>query len=425
MADALPVLWIYGPGGVGKTTAAWEYYRRLVAAGVRAGYVDIDQLGMCYGPPTAENWAPEPASDPVRHRLKTLNLDAVAAHHRALGSRCLVVGGIVDPEHGVDADSLPNADLTPCRLRAEPEELARRITARGRDTDELADVLRDARQLDLRDFPGARVDTTGLSVDEVLARIAQETGGWPWLAVDEPHDEQLEGRSADDGPSAEADAASGAGSGAGSGVRSGAVSRASIQRSITYTDAPGEILFVCGPTAVGKSVVAYFAYSGSRRLGQHTAFADLDQLGFQGPASAADPRNHRLKAANLAALWRNFHARGARRLVVNGPLDRPEDLRVYRDALPSARLTVARLHASFGQLGVRIAERAAGAGAVRGLAGDGILGRTGEALRAVLDRAAAEAAALDRAGVGDLRAATDGRTPGDIARELLRRAAWS
>jgi hypothetical protein len=129
MADALPVLWICGPGGVGKTTAGWAYYARLAAAGVRAGFVDIDHLGMCYGPPTARQWAPEPASDPARHRLKTLNLNAVAAHHRALGSRCLVVGGIADLEHGVD---------------------------------------------------------------EVLARITSATGGWPGLAPEEPSADALD-----------------------------------------------------------------------------------------------------------------------------------------------------------------------------------------------------------------------------------------
>ncbi|HEX4788921.1 MAG TPA: hypothetical protein VH372_10705, partial [Actinospica sp.] len=185
MADALPVLWIYGPSGVGKTTVGWALYSRLVASGLRAGFVDIDQLGMCYGPPTATDWAPEPISDPVRYRLKTLNLDAVAARHREFGSRCLVVAGIVDPARGVDPALLPNADLTPCRLRAEPAELARRVAARGRDTDDLEDVLRDARELDSNDFPGACVDTTGLGVDEVLARIAEATAGWPGLAADD------------------------------------------------------------------------------------------------------------------------------------------------------------------------------------------------------------------------------------------------
>lgn len=390
MADTLPVLWIYGPAGVGKTTAGWALYARLAARGMRVGFIDIDQIGMCYGPPTAANWAPEPADDPVRYRLKAMNLDAIAAQHRAFGSRCLIAGGILDPEYGVDPAQLPNAELALCRLRADPDELARRIASRGRESDDLSDALRDDRALDSHDFPGALVDTTGLSVDEVLARIIQAIGGWP-------------------GPD----------------PIQGTVSETASGTSITHTEAPGEILFLCGPTAVGKSTVAWATYHGSRRLGQHTAFADLDQLGFQAPVQPGDPRSHRLKAANLAALWRNFHARGARRLVVNGPLDRSEELRVYADALPATRITVCRLHASYGQLRLRIAERAAGAGSARGMAGDTIVGREGSALREIAERAEAEAQALERARAGDLRVVTEGRAPADIAVEVLGRAGWA
>jgi hypothetical protein len=60
----LPVLWLYGPAGVGKTTAAWELFTELSRDGIPTGYVDIDQLGMCYAAPTPDEWAPEPATDP-------------------------------------------------------------------------------------------------------------------------------------------------------------------------------------------------------------------------------------------------------------------------------------------------------------------------------------------------------------------------
>jgi predicted ABC-type ATPase len=409
----LPVLWICGPGGVGKTTAAWELYSRLAGSGLSASFVDIDQLGMCYGPPTAQNWAPEPVDDPVRYRLKALNLDAVAARHRAFGSRCLVVPGIVDPEHGVDPALLPNVDLTLCRLRADPADLARRIAARGRDSDDLDDALRDARALDQLELPGASVDTTGLGVREVVARIMQATAGWPGIAAG--------GEDAPSGDSRDAQCAPGGG---GRDDLDGASDPDGADNS---PDSPpaGQLLFICGPTAVGKSTVAWFAYSGSRRLGQNTAFADLDQIGFRSPVPAADPRDHRLKAANLAVLWRSFHARGARRMVVNGPLDRDEDLRAYTEALPGVRITVCRLHAAPERLAERVGERAAGAGSARGLAGDGLLGLSGAGLRTAVERSVAEAAALELSGVGDLRVATDGRGPRELADEVLRRAAWS
>jgi adenylylsulfate kinase-like enzyme len=66
----IPVLWISGPPGVGKTSAAWEIYRRLQSAGADPAYVDVDQVGMCY---------PTRADDPDRHALKARNVAANGA----------------------------------------------------------------------------------------------------------------------------------------------------------------------------------------------------------------------------------------------------------------------------------------------------------------------------------------------------------
>lgn len=41
----------------------------------------------------------------------------------------------------------------------------------------------------------------------------------------------------------------------------------------------GEIVWVCGPTAVGKSSVGWAVYMRSLRAGTRTAFADLDTDG--------------------------------------------------------------------------------------------------------------------------------------------------
>ncbi|WP_267909897.1 hypothetical protein [Nucisporomicrobium flavum] len=38
----IPVLWLTGPPGVGKSAVGWEVYTRLLAAGVHAAYADID-----------------------------------------------------------------------------------------------------------------------------------------------------------------------------------------------------------------------------------------------------------------------------------------------------------------------------------------------------------------------------------------------
>ena len=164
---SLPVLWLSGPPGVGKTTVAWELFERLGRQGLAVGCVDIDQLGMC----------PEPAGDPGRYRVKARALAAVAANFRDAGAQCLVVPGVTDP--GREIEPVPNTELTTCRLRADPAELTRRITGRGGMTD-LAEALEHAEAVDLA--PGAWVDTTGLSVREVADRVLHRTG-WPRQAT--------------------------------------------------------------------------------------------------------------------------------------------------------------------------------------------------------------------------------------------------
>lgn len=379
---ALPVLWLYGAPGVGKTTVTWELFLQLAGEGVPTGYVDIDQLGMCYAPPTPQQWAPEPADDPGRHRLKASTLDAVVANFRDAGARCVLVPGVTDPVRGVDTDLVPDAALTTCRLRAEPAELVRRLAARGRPTDGLAEELAHADALD-RAF-GSRpcVDTTGLTVAEVVDRVRTLTG-WPDLAapVEKPSPARL-----------------------------------------VPDSTPGEILWLCGPAAVGKSTVGWQVYEQVRRARVNAAFVDLDQIGFHRPVPAGDPGNHRLKAANLAAVWRAFRAAGAGCLIAVGPLDRPEDLAAYTAALPAATMTLCQLHASREVLADRVARRGRGMTPTWGLAGDELLGQPEARLREIADQAARTFDALD--GVGDLRVDTDDRPADEIAAEILGRTGW-
>jgi adenylylsulfate kinase-like enzyme len=300
MTNALPVLWLYGPSGVGKSTAARELFTRLAADGVPVAHVDIDYLGMFYGPPTPESWAPEPASDPVRYRLKTVNLDAVAANARGAGAAGLIVGGIVDPEHGIDVSLLPNVALTAIRLRAEPEELRRRLEVRGRPDEPFDEILRDAATLDREDFPGpgACVDTTGLTVDEVIEQVTEHVKGWPTVRA---------------------------------------------MATAPHLDAPptgGSILWLNGPRPAGLSAVGYQVYRRLRLAGMRAAYLDLEQVGFLRPARATDPGDHRLKAANLAAVWRTFRARGADCLVAVGSADGPDGEAAYVAALHDVDLAV-------------------------------------------------------------------------------------
>jgi len=186
VSDLIPVLWLCGPPGIGKSTVGWEMFTQLTQAGIEAGYVDVDQLGICY---------PEPASDPGRHRMKARNLGSVVANYRAAGARCVIVSGVVDPGLGVHAGLIPRATVTVCRLRAVRDELSQRFLGRGEQAGLLDEVLSqgqpaeyllhvaasaaaEAEALEHAVTGALRVDTDGLTVEETADLIATRTR-WP------------------------------------------------------------------------------------------------------------------------------------------------------------------------------------------------------------------------------------------------------
>ncbi|MFF4953140.1 AAA family ATPase [Streptomyces chattanoogensis] len=382
----LPVLWLCGPPGVGKTTVAWELYSQLTRAGVETAFVDIDQLGICY---------PEPAADPGRHRMKACNLDAVAAGFRAAGARCLLVSGVVDPACGVHLDRMPRAAVTVCRLRADREVLRRRFTRRGGPVGPVDAVLREADALDASTFAHACVDTSNLRVNEVARLVRERTGGWP---------EPTPVRS-DDGLAPTAVAAPDR-------------SRSSAQAA---PGVEGPVLWLCGATGVGKSAVGFEIYRRVLRAGATAAYLDLDQLGFCRPVPDDDPGNQRVKARNLAAVWRTYRAAGAQCLIMAGPVEDESAVSAYADALPAAQLTLCRLHAGRQHLTERVLLRGKGGGWAQ--PGDPLRGRSARHLLRIADQAVAAAAALDDAGIGDPRIDTDGRTVGQVADAVIAEAA--
>jgi adenylylsulfate kinase-like enzyme len=358
------VLWVSGAPGVGKSTAGWALYQRLVARGCRAAYVDIDQLGMV---------APPPSSDPDCHRLKLRNVLEVLKNFRAHGAQQVIVSGVVDPARGVEQGFPASAGLalTLVRLSCTTDELTRRYLGRGYMPERLAALMDIAAALD-RTQIGIPVDTTAMSPSEVVDAL--EALITPGVAGGQPSP-----------PASVTDPCSG--------------------------PHPKTILLV-GPTAVGKSTIGWHVFQASAQSGTTTAFIDIDQLGFVHPGPTAA-----VKVANLASISGGFHTIGTCRLIT---VARATGHRAagYRRALNDDAVTVVHLDAAPRDISQRIAHRANGEGPR--LAGNSLIGASPARQQQLATRATEEAEhARQERPPRAITIDTTGRTASEVAADLL------
>ena len=93
------------------------------------------------------------------------------------------------------------------------------------------------------------------------------------------------------------------------------------------------------------------------------AMIDADELDRIFPPPTDDPHKTRLTYANLAAVWANLRAAGARRLILTMvALSLADDLAHVHRAIPEADITAVRLWASNEDLLERVRGREAGSG---------------------------------------------------------------
>ena len=385
MTDArVPVLWLTGPAGVGKTTVAWEIFTGLASAGVRVAFAEADQLGMCF---------PAPAGDQDREHFKAQNFGALVRGYRAAGAQCVIANGWLDPGRGLDRELMPQAEVTVCRLRAEPAEVSGRLTGRDGPGVPPAETACDVEAMDASDVAGVCIDTTGVAADSVAGLVRDSCRGWPGFSGSLPPA----------APVADGDSGGGGGDGEGGGGGGGEGG----------DGGGGEVLLICGPPGAGKSTIGFqllVRYVGEGRM---TGFVDLDQIGFVRPGPDGDPGRHRLKAGNLAAVWRTYRSGGATHLIATGPIDNQAAVQEYVRALPAAKVVVCRLHAGPADLTSRILSR--GEGGSWPQPGDPLRGQPAGYLRQVAADAVRQAHDLEEAGIGTVRIDTSGRDAGESA----------
>lgn len=375
----VPVLWVCGPAGVGKSTVSWQLYTELADAGAQVAFADSDQLCMCY---------PAPPGDPGRQRVKALNVGSIISSFRSAGAQCVIVNGVLDPV-GLATELLPAANVTTCRLRARPDEVERRfITRHGRreGTDELVQGIRDdIRLMDESSFADASVDTTEVPAGDVAGLVRAACSDWPGFTGDlQDAKGQLTHRQ--------------------------------------YPPVSGQVALITGPVGVGKSTIGFRLYLKCLNAGLTAGYVDLRQIGFMEPAGAGDPDNQRLKARNLAAIWRNYQAAGATHLVAVGAIGSQADVGLYLGELEGAAVTITRLRAASDELRLRIMSR--GTGGSWPEPGDRLRGQSAESLGDLADQVIQDAKARERSAGGGVTIDTTSLAPDESADVIASAIGW-
>ncbi len=320
------MIWLYGPPGVGKSTAGWALLNRLADSAVTSGppaFVDIDQLGMLYPAPTDDPWA---------DGVKVHALAAVAEHFSAAGVATLVVSGVLDPARvAMYREVLAGFELGFVRLIVSRDELVGRLEGRHLDPDDVEEVLRDDRDLSAAELLDPVVATDGLSPEAVAERVSAAVT----FSSTAPG-------------------------------RSGRVKARPPGRAARRL----RVVLVMGAAGVGKSAATWSAFTRLRTDGTPVGYLDLRQLGMVGRDGGAV--DHGLQARNARAVAGVFHDGGAEVVLINGRIDSEESWGHYRSEFGDTELRHLRLRASGTSLTERFLLRAAGGGPE--LAGDAVRG---------------------------------------------------
>ncbi len=170
---------------------------------------------------------------------------------------------------------------------------------------------------------------------------------------------------------------------------------------VSSSAARPDVLWLFGPPGVGKTATGWSLYRAWSAEGTPTGYVDIDQLGMLYPTT--DPRNHRVKARNLAAALDAFAAADVRRVVVSGVVD-PDEMADFAHLGGGTRWVWCRLTAPAPAIRHRLT--------------------THRDQPEMVHDAIAHAELLDRHDIADLRVDTGGRTVDEVV-EVVRAAVGS
>lgn len=167
------------------------------------------------------------------------------------------------------------------------------------------------------------------------------------------------------------------------------------------------VLVITGPVGIGKTSVAGEISEQLDKARIAHGFIDIDSLRWCYPRPPHDPFRIELGMKNLTAVWSNFQAAGAERLVLADVIETRAHLERYRKAILEAEIVVVRLHATLSTLTQHVQQR-----------------EIGSALTRHLERAAELSAIMERNSVEDMLVDIEDKTVTTIAQEILTRSNW-
>ncbi|ALL85963.1 hypothetical protein AD017_33115 (plasmid) [Pseudonocardia sp. EC080619-01] len=326
----MPIIWLFGTSGVGKSTVGYRMLTHLAAAGVTAAFVDADQLRLASGTRATE-------ADLIAAALPPL-----IRNYQAHEAQVLIVAGLLD-DIGHLTRLLPDVErprVLAVQLEADSDTIRERVHRRGWLT-ELADDAVDYAHRIAPDLADLCLDTTGQTptelaeqvTDAALTHIRQNS---PNLATP-------------------------------------------ARRPPTAATPPRRLVVITGPEGVGVSTAGFQTFSQLARAGEPVGYLDAHQLGFLGTDVRGDHLGP-LRAANTRAVAGCLAHGGAQTVVISGD---PRTIGLLIDAQHdeldnSDSPALFWLDASAAALAERISTRAQGDGPV--IQGDHRIGLTDDAL---------------------------------------------